>query len=76
MIKELITFIVQKVVLHPDKIEVLVETNDDKTQVSISADEKDIGRLIGKDGQTIKAIRMLVNTVSQSEKKIAIDIAK
>ena len=76
MIKELVQEIVKQFVNKPDQVVVEIVQNGDITLVEISVDEKDRGKVIGRSGQTIKALRMLIQSISPSDKKITVDIAK
>lgn len=50
------------IVSHPQKLEVyLGETDGDITEIVIKADVNDVGKLIGKNGNMINALKTLVN---------------
>ncbi len=76
MIKELVEYVVKQIVSNPQDVSIIVDTTNDKHTMEIVVHEQDRGKIIGRDGQTIKAIRMLVNAVVADDKKISIDIAK
>jgi predicted RNA-binding protein YlqC (UPF0109 family) len=61
MIKELVTFVVQQLVSRPHEIKV-------------AADDR--GRVIGKEGHTIKALRALVDTVASKDKRISLELSR
>jgi uncharacterized protein len=69
MIKELVTFVVQQLVLHPNDVVVSVVEKDDVNLLEISVAPEDRGRVIGKEGHTIKSLRVLVDTASRLMKK-------
>lgn len=58
--RELIDYIVKNLVTNPEAVQ-LQDTEEDGAQIFIlKVDPKDMGIVIGKAGQTIKAIRKLV----------------
>lgn len=66
--KEFIEFIAKQLVNKPDKV-IVEETTPDKHTIKIilKVDEKDIGKIIGKKGKNIIAIRTLLNAVGGKE---------
>ncbi len=57
--KNLIEFIVIHLVQHPEEVEI-IETQDDRGSVySIRTHSEDVGRVIGKNGSVIQAIRTI-----------------
>ena len=74
MIKELVEHVVKQLVSKPDVVAVTVISRGNANVLEISVDQKDRGRLIGKEGQTIKALRSLVSVIVPEKKKIVIDI--
>ena len=63
MIKELVTFVVQQLVSHPLDVLVSVVEKDDISLVEIKVAPDDRGRVIGKEGHTIKSLRALIDAV-------------
>jgi len=76
MIKELVTHIVKQLVAHPDSVNVSEIAAEGKDLLEIAVHESDRGKVIGRDGQTIKAIRMIVNALTPADRKISVDVAK
>lgn len=60
--KQLIEYIVSNIVNHPESVSVTEEATDSKdtTKYLIQVDPEDVGRVIGKQGKVIKAIRQIV----------------
>jgi uncharacterized protein len=75
MIKELVEHIVKQLVDKPDLVRINVQAEDGKETFEINVDISDRGKVIGRQGQTIKAIRALVAAVTPQDKKITVDIA-
>jgi predicted RNA-binding protein YlqC (UPF0109 family) len=67
--KEFVEFIVKQIVDNPDKV-VVEETKTDENTIkfNIKVDKSDIGKVIGKHGKNINAIRTLVSAVKAEGK--------
>ncbi|HSW73750.1 MAG TPA: KH domain-containing protein [Candidatus Limnocylindria bacterium] len=76
MVKELIEYIVKSLVDQPDAVAINLTQEGSRNTVKIKVSELDLGRIIGKDGQTIRAIRALVTSVLPAGQEIAIDVTK
>lgn len=60
--KQLIEYIVSNIVNHPENVVITETSTDDKdiTKYLIEVNPEDVGRVIGKQGKVIKAIRQIV----------------
>ncbi len=58
--KDLVEYIVKKIVTNPDAVDVLEDNQGTEVKLILSVDPVDMGLVIGKAGQTIKAIRKLL----------------
>ena len=76
MIKELVTFVVQQLVSHPHDVVINIVQKDDVDLLEIKVAPEDRGRVIGKEGHTIKALRVLVENVTSKDKKIALELSR
>jgi len=66
--KEFIEYIAKKLVDHPDKVIVEETTPDENTiELTLKVDKTDIGKVIGKHGNTINAMRTLLIAVGGKE---------
>ncbi|HEX9251028.1 MAG TPA: KH domain-containing protein [Ignavibacteriaceae bacterium] len=62
--KEFIEFIVKNIVDKPDNISVEENTPNDHTiEFKLKVDESDLGKVIGKQGKNVNAIRTLITAV-------------
>lgn len=75
MLKELIENTVKTLVDNPNSVSVIETRQETKDVFEIRVHESDVGKVIGKEGQTIRALRMLALSVSQG-KEIEITVAK
>lgn len=70
--KELIEFIARSLVENPEAVTVSeVEEADGSILVQLAAAQEDMGRIIGKQGRTAKAMRTLLNAKATRESKRA-----
>ncbi|MBU3957069.1 KH domain-containing protein [Patescibacteria group bacterium] len=60
--KQLLEFLVKSIVEKPKKVEINENKQEGFTEYSIKVDPEDIKIVIGKNGQTIRAIRTLAKT--------------
>ena len=66
--KEFIEYIVKQLVDHPDKVIVEETTPDENTiELTLKVDKTDIGKVIGKQGNTVNAMRALLIAVGGNE---------
>ena len=75
---EMTEYLVKQVVENPDQVTVKEFPSDDEKEfvIEVLVDESDIGRVIGKNGKTAQAIRVLVQAASylQDNKRVKINI--
>ncbi len=76
MIKELVTFVVQQLVSHPQDVVVSVTEKDDINLFEIKVSPEDRGRVIGKEGHTIKSLRALIDVASPYGKKVSLELSR
>ncbi len=70
--KDLIKCIAQALVDDPDQVEVFEVRGNQSLIIELKVAEKDIGKIIGKQGRTARAIRIIVGAVSAKVKKRAV----
>ncbi|ABR31639.1 hypothetical protein SU69_09110 [Thermosipho melanesiensis] len=62
--KELLEYILKGIVKNPDEVVVLEFNEDGKKVFEISVNSEDVGQVIGKDGRTIKSIKILLSSIT------------
>jgi predicted RNA-binding protein YlqC (UPF0109 family) len=72
--KELIETIAQALVAHPDQVRVDRQDGDDALIFRIAVAKEDAGKLIGKQGRVIKAIRSLVVAANPDSKRVVLEV--
>jgi uncharacterized protein len=67
--KELISFIAQSLVDHPDEVNVSEVEGNQTTVLELKVAKVDLGKIIGKQGRTAQAMRTILSAVSSKVKK-------
>lgn len=75
--KEFINYLVSLIVDNPQDVQVEERIVDEKSvQYIISANQEDIGKIIGKGGKIIQAIRNIVKVLAvKHDKQVRIEVA-
>lgn len=75
--KETLLFILQRIVDHPDDVSIEEVMEGDRTIYLIHANPEDMGKIIGKKGRIIMALRDLVKIIATKHKVFAdVEIAE
>ena len=59
--KELIHYIATALVDYPDKVQVEEKEQDDTMVIELTVAKEDLGKVIGKQGRTARAMRSLLS---------------
>lgn len=70
--KELIKYISQALVDNPDKVEVTEVVGEQTFVIELRVAKEDLGKVIGKQGRTAKAIRTILSATSAKTHKRAV----
>ena len=62
--KDFVAYIVKNLVDHPDKVQINEIGGTQTLILELSVEKSDIGKIIGKRGKTISAIRTLLMSVA------------
>ena len=74
-IKKLVEFIAQAIADCPEHIFVNEISGDQISIIELGGDKSDVGKLIGKGGRNVEAIRTIVNaTATKLRKQVVVDI--
>lgn len=67
--KEAVERIVSSLVGEPDAVEVMSVDEGKTTRIEVRVAEHDMGRIIGREGRTVKAIRSILFIAGQKQGK-------
>lgn len=62
--KELINYIASALVDHPDQIQIKESEQDDTILIELTVAKEDLGKVIGKQGRTARAMRSLLSAAA------------
>lgn len=65
--KDLLNFIVTNLVTKPDAVSIDEQSDNGNVNLNLTVDPQDMGIIIGKSGQTIRAIRKLLTVRAIAE---------
>ncbi len=73
--KDLVEYVARFLVENPDAVEVTATERDGVPTIELRVDESDLGRVIGREGRTVKALRALLNAAAaRKNRRVALDI--
>ena len=73
--KELLTYIIQNLVDHPDEVSVTEREAVGETVFEVRVADGDMGKVIGRQGRIIKEVRILMKAVAQRKgKKVSVEV--
>ncbi len=73
--KELLEIIAKSLVQNPDDVKVVEENKDGEIVLTLSVNEQDMGKVIGRSGRIAKAIRSVMSAAaSKADVKVSVDI--
>ena len=71
-LKELIEYIVKALVDNPEKVEVKEIAGEKSIIYELKVGEGDLGKVIGKEGRTAKAVRTIITAAAMKQGKRAV----
>lgn len=73
--KELVEYVARHLVSHPDSVDVRETQGETASVIELKVAKEDLGRIIGKQGRTAKAIRTILNAAaSRTNRKVVLEI--
>lgn len=67
--RELIEFIAGKLVDHPEQIAVTRQEDEEQVILELRVAQEDLGKVIGKQGRTARAMRAVLGAANTGEEK-------
>ena len=72
MLKELVEYVVKKLVDNPESVSVSEISGEQAIIVELRVSPEDLGKVIGKEGRTARALRTLLHAIATKERKRAV----
>ncbi|MBW6520001.1 MAG: KH domain-containing protein [Desulfoarculaceae bacterium] len=73
--QDLVTYIARSLVDNPDAVTVTMSEEDDTVTIGLAVAKEDLGKVIGKQGRTARAMRsLLAVTAGKVNKRSRLDI--
>jgi uncharacterized protein len=67
--KELVDFVARSLVDHPNEVMISSFERDQATVIELEVADEDLGKIIGRQGRTARAIRTLLNAAGQKTRR-------
>lgn len=67
--KELVSFLAKSLVDQPDEVRLRTFERDQSTVVELEVAPEDLGKVIGRQGRTARAIRILLTAAGQKTRR-------
>ncbi|MCH7594618.1 MAG: KH domain-containing protein [Chloroflexi bacterium] len=73
--KELVEYIARALVKNPDAVEVTEEVRGNRVYITLTVDDEDKGKVIGRDGRVAQAIRSVLRVAAvKADQRIVLQI--
>ena len=74
-LESFVDYVVKSLVDYPDEVKLAIVENDEGATIQIRCNKEDIGKIVGKRGKTIMAIRSLVSgAAGRQHKRVSVDV--
>ena len=67
VLKDVVEFMIKKLVDKPEDVDVLVSTSTKSIMVQIKTAKADTGKVIGKKGRTIDAVKIVTSCIKNTQ---------
>ncbi len=75
--KALVEYVARALVDHPEAVEIRQVDDPQTTAIEVRVSPDDVGKVIGRSGRVIKAIRTLARAAAtRSGKRVTVEIAR
>jgi hypothetical protein len=65
--RDFVDYIVRAIVDHPEEVEVTQTVDDLGILITLKVNKEDMGKIIGKEGQTAKSLRVLLRMMGAKQ---------
>jgi predicted RNA-binding protein YlqC (UPF0109 family) len=68
-VKDLVAFVARSLVDNPAEVQVHTHERDDATVIELEVAQADLGKVIGRQGRTARAMRTLLSAAGQKTRR-------
>ncbi len=68
-LKEFLELLIKNLVEFPEQVSIAESESSEGVELMVTVAKEDLGRIIGKNGRVIKAIRVLVRNMASRDRK-------
>lgn len=73
--RELVEFVTRNLVDQPEAVEVReIATGDQAVRLEIKVAPEDVGKVIGRQGRIVRAIRLLARAAAKSYRRVDVEV--
>ncbi len=73
--KDLLEYLAKSLVTQPEQVQVKEHQQGQRVYLSLSVSKEDMGRIIGKKGRVVQALRVLLRVAAEQQgKQVTFDI--
>ena len=74
-LEDLLLFLARSLVDEPEKVEVSGQETESRVDLTLRVAQRDMGKVIGRGGRIVKAIRMVMKAASvKANKRVNVEI--
>jgi len=74
-LEHFVDYVVKALVDHPEEVRIAVEKENENSLIKINCNKGDIGKIVGKRGKTIMAIRSLVSgAAGRLQQRVSVEV--
>ena len=75
-LKNLLVLLVRPIVDEPDRVEVEASESENRVELALTVAPDDVGKVIGRGGRTIRAIRTVIKAASvNAGKRVSVEVS-
>lgn len=75
-LENLLLFVARHLVDEPDKVEVSGKETDSRVELTLRVAEGDVGKVIGRGGRIVRAIRTVMKAASvKAQKRVSVEVS-
>jgi len=67
MLQEFVDSTIKKIVDNPDEVKIITTVSTKSVVIQIKSDKRDLGKIIGKKGRTIEALKVLSLAIKNTQ---------